>query len=427
MKTAQFSPNDSRTRGQFASFLAGARPEPLTRYSNWIGGEAVPPLGGGFVPRTGPGPRGADLGDWPRSGPADVERALAELSAAGSRQAPPGAALRRAASELDRDPDPSGASAAAYDLEPTEFDEYTEPLLDDLEDLPGPPRRGAGATDRPPLALHVDGSAGPLVLWARVWRALAQGRPVLLVPDPSLGPAADLAAEVLSAELGSRAGMLAVLHQESAEVTRALAVSDQPVELAIVGPPAAGEAFETLVNQARKEALAGVPAAKRPFGVGIGRGGRRAQAAVHGLQPATLELSPGDDPRAAARRVVRLAFGRDWALGGWDAQALRRVLVAPGLLSSFTECLLDRLEGAAAADPAPWPLDKRQPDRLLEARRIGLGEGATLIHEASRPSRGGGGTAILTRLVFTNVEDRMGLAQLRAPLPLLLLERAGPA
>ncbi len=427
MKTAQFSPNDSRTRGQFASFLAGAILEPLTRYSNWIGGEAVPPQGGGYVPRSGPGPRGADLGDWPRSGAADVELALTELAAAGSSPAPSGAALRRAASELDQDPDPSGASAAALDLEPSEFDEYSEPLLADLEDLPGPPRRGAGAANRVPLALHVDGSAGPLVLWSRLWRALAQGRPVLLVPAPSLGPAADLAADVLRAELGSRAGALAVLHQESAEVTRALAISERPVELTHVGPPAAGEAFETLVNQARKEALAGMPAANRPFGLGIGAGGRRARAAVHELLPATLELGPDGDPRAAARRVVRLAFGRDWALGGWDAQALRRVRVAPSLLSSFTECLLDRLERDSAVDPAPWPLDKRQPERLLEARRIGLGEGATLIHEASRPSRGGGGTAILTRLVFTNVEDRMGLARLRSPLPLLLLERAGPA
>lgn len=390
----------------------------MTHHQNWIAAEPAAPLSGELYALRAPGPQGEDLGQWPRSGVADLERAFLACGEAPVLQR---ADLRRAGQELVDGPDPSGAAGAAFGLSTQEFEAYAEPLEEDLLALFGGRKRNRTEAQgsRGVLVLRVHWSAGPLELWTRWLRSLALGRPIVVLPDPALAPAAERLAQCL-AESRRGPGAWSLLHVEGQELERVLGALDGSMEVQYVGPPHARKAFLERQTQARRERSAG---SAEPFGSGVGETQRGALAQGGALELSELVVRAGDDPEVLARRVARLAFGRDWALGGWDAQALRRVQIAPQVLSSFTACLLGVLEQDSALDPAPWAQRRKLQDRLLEARERGLGEGATLIHQGHRSSRPEAGGVILTRLVFTNVESRMGLSALRLPAPLLLLER----
>jgi hypothetical protein len=390
----------------------------LSIHQNWIAAEPAEPLSGEMYALRAPGPDGENLGQWPNSGASDLERAFL---ACGEAPALSRADLRQAGQELTQAPDPSGAVGAAYDLSAEEFEEYTEPLEEDLLALlGGRVRHSVGqAAAREVLVLRVHWSAGPLELWTRWLRNLALGRPTLVLPDAALAPAAERLAQCLAA-VGGASAAWSVLHLEGQELERVLGSMGGSAEIQYVGPAHARAAFLERQSQARRELLAG---AAEPFGSGVEASRRGALGQAGLLELSELVVHAGDDPEKLARRVARLAFGRDWALGGWDAQALRRVQLDPRVMSRFTACLLGELEQGKWLDSAPWPMRRKLQERLLEARERGLGEGATLIHQGLRPSRPGASGVILTRLVFTNVEPRMGLSALQLPAPLLLLER----
>ena len=243
----------------------------------------------------------------------------------------------------------------------------------------------------------------------------------MLLSDPGLGPAAERIAECL-VTAGGQAAPIAVLYDDSDGLLRGICQGFPEARLVPIGPQAAVQQIEQVAEQARREQFG---AHKAVFGAGALREARRMEGLGSHLTPGLMDVHQEDDLRAAARRAARLAFGRDWALGGWDAQALRRVRVARRLFSPFTAALLEELEEERSLDPAPWPYEREMQKTLREARQMGLGEGATLIHEGHRPSHRSSQPVILTRLVFTNVEAGMGLLGIPSPVPLLLLERSG--
>jgi hypothetical protein len=148
---------------------------------------------------------------------------------------------------------------------------------------------------------------------------------------------------------------------------------------------------------------------------------------VHGLRAATLVVGERDDPVRAARRVARLAFGAPVA-GGYFAAAVGAVWVHPRRLSAFHAALLSALEGAdgraARSSMPPVPCGTVPPLRSQHEAvlRLGLDEGATLIHTASAPSFEGRRPQPV-RAVFTNVDPLSRLQRELTPAGVLRILR----
>ncbi|MEZ6017041.1 MAG: hypothetical protein R3F49_18135 [Planctomycetota bacterium] len=136
---------------------------------------------------------------------------------------------------------------------------------------------------------------------------------------------------------------------------------------------------------------------------------------LHPLRAATLVLTEEHDSAQAAARVTRLAFGVP-AAGGHLSTALGAVWVPARRFAEFHAALLDALEGPSAFATLRCGLAAPLRTAHDYVRRLGLDEGATLIHGGVAPphpslhqqhSGGGDGARArspLVRSVFTNVD-----------------------
>ena len=137
-----------------------------------------------------------------------------------------------------------------------------------------------------------------------------------------------------------------------------------------------------------------------------------------------------EDPAARAAEIARAAFGRSETFSGQLDGQCARAVCAERSFSRFTEALLAELRRSPdVARPVPL-VERESEEHLRRVRVLGLDENATLIFDGeSRPggavpaSPAKAGDAILAPTVFTNVEERMRLAWLGRPIPLLCLLR----
>lgn len=413
-----------------------ARARPLAHQSfvqfshhNWIDGAPRPALSEETFELKVAGTR-ETLGRWPRSGPRDLELALASCTGG-----PDADSWRRAAIERRRtllsdaidvlldDPAAEESVARGLGLRAAEIDAFIESLewaLDDLLDgvldtaLRGvPASRGGLRADG-----LLQGHGGPLVLvldWSEMWlasarlvfRALLSGQSVIVVPDPRAPAIGDTLARALSA---LPRGAFQVVHDDNRTVMRA-ALDDERV--AALHLPST---MDAVVELSERDSTPRVVRIASGFGAGVDVQGA-SKLHVRSLANRSFVVREDDDLLAQAGLVCRRAFGRIDALSGAAPGRIGRVLIEKRAFSAFTETLLEALE--ASVDAAS-PIDATRAALTPHVERafaLGHDEGATAIFTGfEKPP-------LAFPLVFTNVEERMRLARLARPAPVVCLMR----
>jgi len=388
-------------------------------HHNWIDGAARPAASGETHAVHAGGSRDP-IGTWPRSDVADLRAAIdaAEGGAHALRALGPEgrrALLSDAIDALLDEPDPGGLALRAIGLEEHEADVHVEPLewtLDDVLD-----RRARPLADQPGGA-----RAGPLLYacdWTEMWlqparmvlAALLEGRSVIVMSDAH----APMLADALARALGDLpAGALAVLHDDGRTVLRAAAGEARigSIHLASTSP-AAPELVERALGTRPWPVESG-------FGAGVDRAGVPALA-VRRLANTSFVVRSEGDLEEQARALVARSFSRAGALSGARPGRAGRALCPVRSFSSFSEHVLDALETEPDVR-SPLALVRTQHVAEVErAFRLGHDEGATAISTGPEESELG------FPLVFTNVEERMRLAHLERPAPILCLMRARDA
>jgi acyl-CoA reductase-like NAD-dependent aldehyde dehydrogenase len=362
---------------------------------------------------------------WPRSGPADVERALASLETRGEWQRCGSgerlAALARAQARLGAREDLAPRCVESFGLSPDEARSFLDTDrfqfaqgLELLRDGPLAREHPDRGDARGVFLAHWSDLAGRLA--SRLAAQLSWGRSALLLGDPRLPWAAEAVVEAF-VEAGVHAGALALVWDDTrASIAAALGSRDVHWWRAAGAP----ELLRDLAARARPELLE--------------------RAELWPLRTRAERVLSDDDPAMAAVRIVELAFGRAATLSGQLPGHVGQLVCHQRQFSRFAEALLAEL-GANPDVQRPLPLFEEGADDLLqEAWALGLDEGATPIfgperglRSRSRSSRVAeplgqeapgdwGGLAHAT--VFTNVEPHQRLARLAPPLPLLCLIRA---
>ncbi|MEM6675538.1 MAG: hypothetical protein AAF726_21995 [Planctomycetota bacterium] len=409
---------------------------------NVIAGRRVPSASGHtFADGTGT--------PWPRSGGPDLEAALDALRTvpvAGT--APTTHALAERVAEALSD-DAALRDQLADELGPASSIDRFAPSARAIAESVDTFARGRRFDDVPEGEVVVVGlhwSESFARSGARAIRALSRGASALLLSDPrcpqlALGLYEGLAA----AGVGER---VAVLHDDGLDVLRA--VAERPsIAVDAVRPYASIDGLRgrlTALREAAEHDPATLPDDEW-FGHGVVA---RPAAPLRIRIPTGRDVTGGDvaerlgdeavrldasDPRAAAQVAVERAFGRD-ALGGFADDAAARLHVERHAFSRFSESLLQALEEADEDpwfDPPRWALsrgDTPGSPPLARGRRIGLDEGATLVHERRAVDADDAGRRRVQPdvrgLVFTNVEQRMRLGgALRVPGIVALLRCVG--
>ncbi len=426
----------------------------VVAHGNCIGGERRPAQGGAVfeiaAPPIRPEGRPRSLGTWPRSGAADVQSAVAAARASASAWSALGAAgrreiLARAALELAGNPDPGGLLGTRLALEEGEIAAHFAPLVEVLDQaLRSPFESFASRRIAEQGLLLLAPAWGELLASpaAALFSALLLGRTVLFVSDARAPMLADALAAAL-VRAGLPGGVLSVLHGDGEDVLRAAAASGATTYVLASGFPARARRLERLAST--------WPGPGAGVGPGFGEGVQSAAAPafeLHVLRSRSALVRSADDPIERATAVVEGAFGRSSSLSGQLPGQVARAICHERSFSRFTEAVLAALRRSPdVAHPAPL-VDRESEDHLRRARVLGLDEGATLIFDAdsmgsaSGPresgsvpesadgdgdttprSPGAGGDAILAPTVFTNVEERMRLALLGRPAPILCLMR----
>ena len=285
------------------------------------------------------------------------------------------------------------------------------PACGDVRFAPGAPEIAAAGTELdgpegafPVTAVALRPSEPFARLGARIERALRASSRVALLGHGALP---DLASALSRSLQGVVAGATELRGFEGPQADLLRTAAEQPrVALDLVDfDPVDGERLGRLRRLRELAAPEGptAPILSRP---GQGRRVLVGRAGATDGDRVLDDLDLGE----AAEQVVEEAYGRS-ALGGLAGDRLAQVWVDPRCFSRFTACLLEVLEEAEGDPwftPAPW-VDAGGPDAataaldVAAARRVGLDEGATLIHE--RP----GSDGRLLGVVFTNVEPRMRL------------------
>ena len=363
-----------------------------------------------------PGSPAESLGYWPCSRGADVDAVLGSLSSSSwARRAYRDrlACVRSAIEDVIAAPDPGGGVARALGLGSNELAPHAErlaPLLE-TDELVGAAGEGTFLC-APDWSELFEG-------FAPAFRALVAGRAVCLLSSSPLPALADRLGDALEAA-GVPSGSLAVLHDSGRDALRC-ALESGGFGGASVGADA------RLAELCARWTRSSVRGRRAPFGAGVvALPAERLALEVRDLSRASrvLEMDDPDGPWLA-----EMAFGRS-VLGGQLARRVGRVRCAPEVFSSLTTRLLEALEApedTGNVQAGPLYVDPRVHGELERSRQLGLDEGATLIHERSGPGSGSPrrqADASLGRLVFTNVEPGMRLAQPPRPAPLLLLGRA---
>lgn len=446
--------------GRASGFVDAPVDGEVARADEDSGPEARPAGGDDRANRIGGSPRSASSGatfrtdeggSWPRSGAEDLDDALAQLAETPT-DAPtsvPDGALDALAAAL------AGDDALRTDLdsalgnvaESAHFLATADRIRAELQRLARSTRE-IDVPDADVVALALHWSEPLARVAARAVRAVRRGSALLLLTDPCLPRFGLSLADALLA-IGVAPGRIAVLHGDGSDLLRGVAARPD-VGVDAVRPNAFTSGIAGTLGALRDDAQG---AETRPAGEGegaatpegwFGRGVVARPAAPlrvrlplgadvvvgnvewDGLDGDTVRL-PSDDLNEVAEEVVERAFGRG-VLGGFAADAAARVVIERSAFSRFTECLLEVLSDADDDpwfDPPAWALRPggRTRRSLAAGRRIGLDEGATLVHERC-PSRG---SEDARGLVFTNVEPRMRLGgALRVPGVLALVRGPRP-
>ncbi len=334
---------------------------------------------------------------------------------------------------LALDPDPGSLLAARLALEPAELEPQFRSLPEVLERALRDPFAGFASRRI---------AEGGLLLFAPAWcellssaaaslfSALLLGRTVLFVSDAH----APMLADALSAALaraGLQAGVLSIVHDDRDDALRAAIASGAPTYTRASGYP-------TRVRRLERLATGSVRA---DFGAGVERSLTPAIDLCI-LRNRTAAFRTGEDPLARAAAIADEAFGRSTSLSGQLPGQVARVVCPERSFSVFTEALLARLRQSPDVARPVALVERESEDHIRRVRVLGLDEGATLIFDgedfaskpvadAAPPSASAAAAAspelapdaILSPTVFTNVEERMRLALLGRPAPLLCLLR----
>jgi len=260
---------------------------------------------------------------------------------------------------------------------------------------------GAGLEDDggPPVFFVADWREGVGGLALRVFRALVDGHPVVVLGDPRLPrAAAALAVALEAAELPP--GTAAVLHDDGLTVLRG-AASRVRLWSALEGND---RVLATLESVADEEPVIDWVAARRR----------------------TAIVRAADDPDDRARGLFEKALGRSSTLSGQLPGQVGRVLCHELVLSRFTEALLATYDDAYRGEPPVAAVDGRAQAQVQATWALGLDEGACLVRGAE-PWLDPAGERTLARAwlpaVFTNVDAHLRFARLQRPSPVLALVR----
>jgi hypothetical protein len=247
------------------------------------------------------------------------------------------------------------------------------------------------------------------------------------------GPGATLA--LVAEELGAGRAALAVvppplagpLEELALCLAEALDVDDDEAPLAVVddGPREAAETLALATTIERGAPARFVAAARASRALALPPAADDERLAVYTIRAATIVVGERDEAEHAARRVARLAFGLE-AAGGFLASAVGAVWVHQRRFAAFHAALLEALEGRAAVPVLPCGRQAELRALHDTVHRLGLDEGATLIHTGNPPAaRGGEGAAgrFGVRSVFTNVDPLSRLARELEPAGVLRILR----
>ncbi len=385
-------------------------------HHNWIDGTLVPADSEDEFEVRIDGSRAA-IGKWPRSGASDLSAALDAAERVASHWLALGGDRRRAylSEAIDAlldDPDPGDLIRRTLGLHADEIDVHVEPLEWGPDDvLDGRDREFA----------RVPGSArsGPMLFaceWSEMWSqaartccaALLAGRTIVMVSDERLPMIADSLARALR---GLPSGAFNVLHDDGLTLLRAGAHDARVGSIHVPSTSSAARELETRVGE-----LASVPV-QHGFGAGIVHS-TAPTIAVRRIANASFVVSADRDLEDQARELVARSFSRAWALSGARPGRAARAICPVGLFSRFSEHVLDVLQSDRDAKHPLGIVRALLAAEVERASRLGHDEGATAVFTGAPESE------LDFPLVFTNVEERMRLAQNERPVPVLCLMRA---
>lgn len=388
-----------------------------TQHHNWIDGALCAAVSGETFDVRSAGTRDS-LGRWPRSGARDLDVALRAHDRDAVRWSATPADTRRqilssAIDDLLDDAVGEEHVARAIGLELAELDAFLEPLewaLDDvLEGRARPSAEFASARQPGATVLALEWSEMWLAPARLAFEALAAGRSVITVSDARCPALADALRRALC---HLPRGVFQVVHDDGRSVLRA-ALEDERVSS--VHLPSTAEAETELIE---RDTTPRSVTAHSGFGAGVELQ-RAPKLRVRALESRSFVVRSDADMHEQAAYVRDHAFGRVAALSGGRPGRIGRALVPKRVFSSFTSALLEAL---AADSDALTPLSLARSVLAAHVERafaLGHDEGATAIFTG--PAR----APVQFPLVFTNVEERMRLARLNRPCPVLSLMRVG--
>ena len=370
---------------------------------SWIDGHWQAPVGASEFVGPPEGPAQAEGPVWPRADVESLELALAAAERATRNWATTPASERRArlstavAALTERRSDLRNRFASSVGL-PVELARpwrvVPSTQLDGL--LSG---WGAGLEDDggPPVFFVADWREGVGGLALRVFRALLDGRPVIVLGDPRLPrAAAALASALAAAELPP--GTAAVLYDDGLTVLRG-AATRVGLWSALEGNDRVLDALEAVTVE--EPAIDWVTARRR-----------------------TAIVRAADDPAQRARALFEKALGRSSTLTGQLPGQVGRVLCHELVLSSFTEALLAAYDDEYRNEPPVPQIDTRALNQARATWALGLDEGACLVRGAEPwTSAERGDRDAYLPAVFTNVDAQLRFARLQRPFPVLALVR----
>jgi acyl-CoA reductase-like NAD-dependent aldehyde dehydrogenase len=385
-------------------------------HHNWIDGTRVPALNEDEFEVRIDGSR-ATIGKWPRSAAPDLAAAVSAAERAQSAWSCLGAEgrsdyLSDAIDVLLDDPDPDNLTGRTLGLSPREIDVHVEPLEWGPDEV-------LDGDDRSFASVAGSGRAGPMIFaceWSEMWSqpartlvaALLAGRTVVLLSDARAPMLADSFAAALR---GLPAGCVNVLHDDGLTLLRAAASDARVGSIHVPSTSAAAGELEARVGTLPTVVV------ERGFGAGIERV-VAPTVAVRRVANASFVVRADVDLEDQARELVARSFSRAWALSGARPGRAGRAICPVRVFSRFSEHVLDVL---ATDRDTKHPLGIVRALLTAEVERVsrlGHDEGATAVFTGATESELG------FPLVFTNVEERMRLAQIERPVPVLCLMRA---
>ncbi|MFT5291436.1 MAG: acyl-CoA reductase-like NAD-dependent aldehyde dehydrogenase [Planctomycetota bacterium] len=367
------------------------------QHENLINGRLHPSRSAGRFTWRAALPPCEELGDFPRSGPEEVDVARDSL-ARGARPwwkrrhvdrrqlVERGLARFRAAALSE-----SSRLAAGFGLDADEFElelrrAVTAGTSAARRARPCPP---GVALLMPDWRVHTES------LLTNLATILVEGRVLLLTSDERAPYLPQLLIEELL-DVGLPEDSLALLHAPNDEA-RSVAVSSGIERLCAWGD------LDRIASLRRVAAGASV-----------------SSQALHLHRACSDRLPRGADPEDAAVEVLERAFGRCSTFSGTRGGQLSTLFVPEGDFSAFSEALVEVMsKDRAYLEPLPF-LDREGPAKARKAWTLGLDEGATLV--LGGEVRGAGGRQIQPTLM-TNGAAHMRIARRVEPTPVLLLCR----